>query len=158
MSKIPAPDPNDYPQLPDMEPVSVTITEFDGPHTDSFVYEGKTIVKERYHGVLTPTSPEYAGTRIWVSLTRSWDERAGNGTAGLRNLVNALHLSDLTQEQIEDFDPDIFEFVGRQVVVFGTVNDRGYLKVVAYKRTPPAAPVTIPVAAPVAAVEEALAV
>ena len=146
MAKIPAPDSTEYPQLSDMEPIAVVVTEFTGPHTDKFVFEGQDKEVERYHVILTATDPGLSGARIWANLTRSWHEKAGHGTAGLRNFVNALHPTDLTQEQILEFDPDTFEYVGRELTVFGTLSDRGYLKPVAYKRSKKAAPPTAPAA------------
>ena len=159
MAKIPAPDSTEYPTLPDMEPIPVVVTEFTGPHTDKFVFEGADKEVVRYHVILTATDPGAAGARIWANLTRSWHEKAGHGTAGLRNFVNALHPADLTQEQILEFDPDTFEYVGRELTVFGTLSDRGYLKPVAYKRAKTVmGPATSPAQEAKAAVEEALAV
>jgi hypothetical protein len=134
-----------------MEPIAVTITEFDGPFTST--YEG--VDKEQYKIVMTPTDPALAETRIFAFATRSWHEKAGNGTTGLRNIVNALHARDLTHEQILEFDPDAEgAFVGKSLVVIGKLNDKGYLKPIGYKRVGAQKAAT---AAATAAVKEALA-
>jgi hypothetical protein len=130
-----APRSGDFPELPELEPIHVTLSKPEVFSDTKFPNKDGS-PRVRLQIVMTPVAEEYEDARIWAFVTPSFHEKAGNGTVGLRQIVEAVRGKRFTEDNIEDlyeFDTDDLE--GAELMVLGQYKgeDRSYLRPTAYK-------------------------
>jgi hypothetical protein len=131
---IAPPTDSDFPTLPELEPITVTIDSIRRVPNTKFPAKDGTI-KDQFEIVLVPTDPELADARIWYYAGVSWHEKSK-----LVPLAQACFDHQLSLEELYAIDPEK-DLLDKELVVIGQYpsEDSQYLKVSTLRRSGAAA-------------------
>jgi hypothetical protein len=146
---------DDFPELPEGEPIHVRIVEIEATLDEKYPNKDGS-PKDRLKIVFQPLDPELEESRIFAFPAQSWHPKCA-----LRDIVIAAH-GRLTMADEELYAVDTDDLVGKELLITGKYkdpNDRRYLKAEIYKplkkRSAAAAAVAAAAAAPAAPAEAA---